>query len=101
MATKKTSTKKTPAKKPSTARKSTAKKSTKKPVASRMSLRNHVGLQREELAFFTFRITKQTVYWLVLGAVVIMFTLWLAKLQSDIQDLYDQVDASTALMSTP
>lgn len=97
MATKKTTAKKSPVKKASAPRKSAAKKSTKRrSVASRVSLRNHIGLQPEESSFFTFRITKQTLYWLVLGAVVIMFTLWLTKLQSDIQDLYDQVDASAA-----
>ena len=92
MATKKSPTKKTPAKKP-TAKKAPAKKAAHR--SPRMSLRSHVGLRSEDSEFFTFRLTKQTVYWLVLGAVVIMFTLWLTKLQSDIQTLYDQIDAST------
>lgn len=101
MATKKTPAKKAPVKKASTPRKSTAKKSSaKKSVSSRATLRRHVSLQPEDSAFMTFRITKQTLYWLVLGAVVIMFTLWLTKLQADIQDLYDQIDASTAELST-
>lgn len=101
MATRKSTTKKAPVKKASTPRKSAAKKSSaKKSASSRVSLRNQIGLRPEESSFFTFRITKQTLYWLVLGAVVIMFTLWLTKLQSDIQDLYDQVDASTAELST-
>lgn len=99
MATKKPSSKKAPVKKASTARKSATKKSTKRTVGSRALLR-HVSLQPEDAAFMTFRITKQTLYWLVLGAVVIMFTLWLMKLQTDIQDLYDQVDASSAALST-
>jgi cell division protein FtsL len=48
----------------------------------------------------TFRVTRQTVYWLVLSLVIILFTLWLTRLQADIQDLYDQIDANTAEMST-
>ena len=100
MATKKTTTKKTPVKKASTARKSSPKKSTnKKSVSAVASLRNQLRLQREETEFMTFRITRQTLYWLVLGVVVIMFTLWLTKLQADIQDLYDQIDANTAAIS--
>ncbi len=96
MATKKSSTKKTPATKKPAARKSAAKKSSPK----RLSLRSHVGLRSEESEFMTFQITKQTLYWVVLGAVVIMFTLWLSKLQSDIQTLYDQIDASSIESST-
>lgn len=94
-------------KKPVTAKTSVKKKPTvarkapvKKKVAKRTLLRSHVGLQPEETDFMTFRITRQTVYWLVLGAVVVLFTLWLMQLQSDIQDLYDQIDASTAEMTS-
>ncbi len=43
----------------------------------------------------TFQITRQTVYWLVLGFVVILFTVWIMQLQADIQVLYDQIDATT------
>lgn len=50
---------------------------------------------KEETPFFTFRLTKQTVYWLILSAVVIAFTLWLLKLQSDIQDIYNNIDANS------
>ena len=96
MATKKTTTKKTSkAKKPTTARKS-ASKST---AAKRLSLASQIGLRPEETDFMTFRVTRQTLYWLVLGLVVILFTVWLMKLQMDIQTLYDQIDANTASMS--
>jgi hypothetical protein len=97
MATKKkpTTTKAPAKKKPTAARKAPVKKSSKRSL-----LRTHIGLQPEETEFMTFRITRQTLYWLVLGVVVIMFTLWLTRLQSDIQDLYDQIDATTAEMTT-
>jgi hypothetical protein len=91
MATKKSSTKKAPTTKKPAARKAAAKKNTANPL----SLRSQVGLRSEDTEFMTFRITKQTLYWLVLGAVVILFTLWLSKLQSDIQTLYDQIDATS------
>lgn len=99
MATKKkpTTTKAPAKKKPTAARKTPLKQK----AAKRSLLRAHIGLRPEETEFMTFRVTKQTVYWLVLGAVVILFTFWLTQLQSDIQDLYDQIDANTAEMSTP
>lgn len=93
MATKKPTTKKAPAKK--TAPKRPAAKKTTKRKAQATGLRAHVALRPEETDFMTFRITRQTLYWLVLGAVVILFTLWLMKLQADIQSLYDQIDIST------
>ena len=96
MATKKTTTKKAAVKKAAPKRPA-AKKTTKK--SSSAGLRTHVALRAEETDFMTFRITRQTLYWLVLGAVVILFTIWLMRLQSDIQSLYDQIDANTAEMS--
>ncbi len=98
MATKKkpTTVKTSVKKKPTAARKAPVKKK----AAKQSLLRTHIGLQPEETDFMTFRITRQTLYWLVLGAVVILFTLWLARLQSDIQDIYDQIDASTAEITT-
>jgi hypothetical protein len=100
MATKKkpTTTKAPAKKKPTTARKAAVKRTPKS--SKRSLLRTHIGLQPEETEFMTFRITKQTLYWLVLGVVVIMFTLWLTRLQSDIQDLYDQIDATTVENTT-
>lgn len=98
MATKKTTTtKKTPVKKQTTARKSATKKATAKKTSVRSGLlSSSIGLRPEESAFMTFRITRQTLYWLVLGVVVILFTTWLMKLQMDIQSLYDQIDTTTA-----
>jgi hypothetical protein len=93
---KKTTTTKTTVKKKAAPRKSAAKKSSVK----RVPLAAQIGLRREETDFMTFRITRQTLYWLVLGAVVILFTVWLMKLQMDIQTLYDQIDANTAELST-
>jgi len=51
---------------------------------------------KPETPFLTFSITKQTIYWLVLSVVVLVFGLWLIKLQSDIQAIYDSIDATNA-----
>jgi hypothetical protein len=50
--------------------------------------------------FFTFSLTRQTVYWLVLGVILIVFALWITKLQSDIQSIYDTIDMNTAEQDT-
>ncbi len=89
--TRKTTTKKSPAKKPAAKRVSTRKSK----ALSVRTLASQVGLRREESDFMTFRITRQTVYWLVLGLVTILFTVWIMQLQADIQELYDQIDATT------
>jgi len=92
MATKKSTTRKAPAKKKSTVtRKAPARK------AKASGLRAHVGLRREETPFMTFRVTKQTVYWAVLGAVVLIFSMWLLQLQMDIQAIYDEIEANAVI----
>lgn len=93
MATKKTTSKKAPVKKKSTVKVVKAKK-----TAKTTGVGAHVGLRAEEQSFMTFRVTKQTLYWLVLGLVVILFTVWIMKLQADVQSIYDQIDANTQTM---
>lgn len=93
MATKKTTSKKAPTKKKSTVKRASAKAQS----SSRLSA---VRLQPETKPFMTFQLTKETVYWIVLGAVVILFTIWLMRLQMDIQSLYDDIDASNLSTTT-
>lgn len=94
MATKKPASKKAPAKKKSTVKVVKAKKSTKSAGIS-----SQVGLRAEEQSFMTFRLTRQTLYWLVLGVIVILFTMWIMKLQADVQSIYDQIDLNTQTMN--
>ena len=86
MATKKTSTKKSTPKK-----KLAAKRTSAKSAQSRL-----VALTPETGEFMTFRLTRQTVYWLVLGAVVLLFSIWILRLQSDVQSIYDKIEATQA-----
>jgi len=95
MATKKTTTKKAPAnKKPAVKSSKTATKRTAKSSSSGSV--QHLKLQREKEDFLTFRVNRETIYWAVLGAVVILFTAWIMQLQADIQKIYDDIDADTA-----
>ncbi len=85
-------TKKTTKKAPS-AKKTTVTR--KKSVAHKKSgLSSQIGLEAETAPFMRFKLTSQTLYWIVLGLVVIAFTMWLMNLQDSIQSLYDEIDAT-------
>lgn len=98
MATKKTTPKKTTAaaKKTTTAvrKKSPAKrKAASKPkVVPMQSFR----VYHDPQPFMTFQITKQTLYWLVIAAISISFTAWILKFQSDINEIYTQIEMMQA-----
>jgi len=51
----------------------------------------------EAVPFLTFRFTQQTVYWLVLCLVVLVFGISVLNISSDIQGIYDQIDSSNQL----
>jgi hypothetical protein len=44
--------------------------------------------------FFTFKITKQTLYWGILCAVVLALGLWVMNINDQVQKIYDQIDAT-------
>lgn len=84
-APKHSTTKKAPAKKSATAR--THKKTpTKK--ASTQELRSF-RLAKDEPPFKTFRISRQTVYWVILVCFIIFAQLWIIKLQIDVSNLIE------------
>lgn len=91
-APKKTSSaKKTPVKKPATKAKSKAASAKKPAVATLQSLRP----SRPTEPFFTFKITRQTVYWLILSVIVIALAAWVLQLNARIQSIYDQIEQNS------
>lgn len=46
--------------------------------------------------FFTFRATHETLYWLVLGVVVVLMGIWVLTLTIRVQNLYDQIEINSA-----
>lgn len=71
----KTTRRKAPVKKTAvTARRSPAKKST----------------------FLTMTPTVETVYWIILGVVVILLAIWVLNLTAKINNIYDQIDVQNA-----
>ncbi len=63
--------------------------STKRPVKSA-----NKSAYAEKREFMSVQPNRETAYWVVLGIVVVIFGLWINNLQSDIQAIYDQIDAS-------
>lgn len=83
MATKKSSTKK-----PARAANARAKQ-TKTTVRT-----SKKAAQKRE--FMSFTPTLETLYWLVLGVIIIIFTIWIMNLQANIQNIYDQININNA-----
>lgn len=98
MATKKTAPKKTTAKK-ATVKKAPSKPTTRTKVkrvsSSTSELRSFKPAPQQE-PFFTFRITHQTFYWLILALIVLILGLWVININDQVQQIYDQIDAVNA-----
>lgn len=54
----------------------------------------------EETPFMTFRITQQSVYWLILSLLVLALGIWVITLSVKVQDLYDQIETSSSESAT-
>lgn len=104
-AKKTTATKKPAAKKPAVKKavaKTTAAKATvtkkapahaaaprKKAAAKKQPSMQSFRIAREDRSFTDFRITRQTVYWVILVAFIIFVQLWILKLQVEVVTLLD------------
>ena len=94
MATKKPVTKKRSA--VTTKRKIASKKqvSTKKSRAVKPTKMASFRLAKSNESFMQFSPSVQSLYWIVLGVVIILFAMWVMKLQADISNIYDRIDAN-------
>lgn len=100
-APKKTTSKATAAKKP-VVKKTVAKKpvaktvSVKKSGAHKSAKQNirSFKLATDNEPFTSLRITRQTVYWIILVSFIIFAQLWIIKLQIDVATLIDSQQAS-------
>jgi len=50
--------------------------------------------------FFTFRITHQTFYWLILAVIVVGLGAWVLSISIKVQHIYDQIDATNQSIYT-
>lgn len=85
--------KKTPATKKTVAKKPATKKSPVK-QAKQAALRSFRPAQSAE-PFFTFKITRQTIYWLIISVIVIGLAAWVMQLNARVQAIYDQIDQNS------
>lgn len=83
--------KKAPAKKPAAKAKSKATSAKKPVVTTFQSFRP----SRPVEPFFTFRITRQTVYWLILSVIVVALAAWVLQLSARVQAMYDQIEQNS------
>lgn len=51
-----------------------------------------------EEPFFTFRISHQTFYWLILAVIVVGLAAWVLSISIEVQHIYDQIDATNQSM---
>lgn len=85
-------TKKAPAKKSTPRKKATpAKRSASKRKTSAKASEGYQSLKlaRNDAAFTSFSVTKQTVYWVILVAFIVLAQLWILKLQIEVATLLD------------
>lgn len=67
------------------ASKSSAKKASKAPIRS-------FTVTDDRPPFMTFRITQQTFYWVVIGALILALGIWVLTLTIKLQQVYDEID---------
>jgi len=73
------------------------KKSSAKKAKSKNEMRSfHVA--KDDVAFKTFRITRQTIYWVILVAFIIFAQLWIINLQVQVASLLDAQQAQIQQM---
>lgn len=48
----------------------------------------------DERPFLTFRMTRQTLYWGLLCALVLALGIWVTNINQKVMRIYDQIDAS-------
>lgn len=90
-------TKKQPAKKPVQKKapvKKTAKTRTSKSASTKATTMRSFMPSRPTEPFLTFRITHQTLYWLILAVFVLALGIWVTAISIRVQHIYDSIDAT-------
>lgn len=98
-ATSKTTARKAAAPKKPAAKSASVKKQSATTKASKSSAKQMQSFRvsPEPTPFTTFKITRQTVYWVVLVAFIIFIQLWIIKLQVEVAAVIDEQQASTLI----
>ena len=92
MPTKKKPVKKTPVKKAAPKKVAAKKSAPRKTSAASASSTSD---------FMQTKFTEQTVYWLIIGVAVIALAAWVLSLQVQLNEMYDEIDATTTSYVSP
>ncbi len=76
--------------KPAARKRVTAKKASRKNGSQ--AYRTLRVSTKNDPPFFSFKVTRQTIYWSVLVFFIIIMQLWILKVQSDVVTITDQLD---------
>lgn len=86
---KKTTVKKTPVKAAVTKKSPVKKTAAKRTATKKQPEMRSFHVATEQQSFTDFKITRQTIYWIILIAFIIFAQLWILKLQIDVATLID------------
>lgn len=91
-----TTKKSTARKKSTTSKAAAARKTPAKKVAhsKRQPKVQSFRASQESEPFMTFRITRQSLYWLIFTVVIFFLGAWIFRLEIEIQGIYDSIDAN-------
>lgn len=96
--TKKVAPKKTV--KPSTTKRAVRSTKTHKTKAAASQRMKSFRMYSNQEEFFTFKVSRQTVYWLVLSGIVLLLGLWVVDINQKVQHIYDQIDAANVMIDS-
>lgn len=86
---------KTTVKPTKTTKKTSPKKTTRKSSAPTSVHMETLKMSKETTPFLTIAITRQTLYWLIISAMVLALGLWVINIQIKVNELYDSIEIST------
>jgi len=74
----------------------------KKATSKKQAHKGYKSFKKSERVepFFTFRFTQQTLYWLILGLLVIGLGIWVMTLNMKVQAIYDQIEQDSGTLHT-
>jgi hypothetical protein len=101
MATAKKTSHKAPAKKATTkrapAKASAHTKVVHKPAPKQAEMKSFKRAN-SPTPFFTFELTKQTLYWAILCGVVLALGVWVMSISIEVNKIYDQIDSTNQVI---
>lgn len=74
-----------------------AKKTTAKRKPTKKASKSHYEsfkVATDVPPFLSFKITQQTIYWVILSSVIIFFQLWIIRMQYDVVTILEEIEST-------